>query len=278
MMSITGHGVLSKLILVVVILACIWGYARYFEWKNLYHPLRHLQMTPADAGLEFEDVFFVTEDDRRLHGWWFPCPDARGTIIICHGNAGNIGGRVWMAADLLRLRVNVFLFDYRGFGFSRGIPTENGLYRDAHAAYEVVRARYDDAEDIPVVILGRSLGGAVAAQLALDKPLKGLILESTFTSTHRIGRELYPWLPINFLCPDRFATIFKVGLANSPVLISHSRDDSLIPFRMGQELFEAATEPKIFCELSGDHNDSGWNETSEYWTRMEQFITRCLGE
>ena len=262
---------------VAAVLAAVWFYLRWFEWRNIFHPVSALSMTPKDMGLEFEEVTFVSEDDVRLSGWWIPHDKARGTIIHCHGNAGNISDRVWMAADMHRLGVNVFLFDYRGYGASKGIPTEKGTYRDARAAYEVVRARYEDAEAPPVIVHGQSLGGAVATQLAVDKPVKGLIVESSFTSTMDMARRLYPWLPVSMLCQFRYNSAAKVGNVHAPALYAHSREDDLVPFDMGRQLYELAAEPKEFVELRGGHNDAGWATSPEYWHAIESFVTRVFG-
>lgn len=267
---------LSRWIAVLTAAAGLWAYLRYFEWRNLYLPDRRMVATPKAAGLDYEEVTFVAEDGRLLHGWWIPHPNARGTVIHCQGNAGNRGGRLWVAADLHRLRVNVFLFDYRGYGESRGWPTEQGTYRDARAAYEVVRARYADSDNPPVIVHGQSLGGAVAIQLACDKPVRGLIAESTFSSTVDIGEALYPMLPVRWFCHYRYDSAAKVGRLTMPKLFAHSRTDDLIPFELGQRLFAAAAEPKQFCEMTGGHNDTGWESNGEYWRRVEEFVDRTL--
>ena len=255
----------------------LWLFLRFFERRNLYYPERVLDATPADARLPFEDVTFVAEDDCPLHGWWIPHQEARGTIIMCHGNAGNISSRIWMAADLYQLGVNVFLFDYRGYGKSRGIPSERGLARDARAAFEMVRARYKDSEEPPVIVYGRSLGGAVAVQLALDKPVRGLILESALASTIEIGKELYPLLPVSLFCRDRYDMISKIKDVTVPLVIAHSPHDTLIPYKLGQKVFENAHEPKVFHDLHGDHNDSGWNFDGPYWHSIEELADQVFG-
>jgi hypothetical protein len=271
------QAVIQKVLPWIILLLAAWLFLRWFEWKNLYYPAREIRITPEDLRLAYEEIEFLTEDGHTLHGWWFPCKHARGTILVCHGNAGNIGDRVWMAGDLLRLGVNVFLFDYRGYGRSRGIATEKGLYRDARAAYEVVRARYNDMDDPPVIVYGRSLGAAVAVQLAADKPVRGLIAESTFTSVVDMAGHLYPVLPVGLLCHDRYDSIRKVDRLKMPKIFAHSRGDTLIPYAMGRALYEKAAPPKRFYELTGDHNDSGWMQSSGYWRGLEQFVHEVFG-
>jgi len=269
--------VLTRTAQVCGCLALALLFFRWLERKNLYHPLRELEATPAALKLRFEDITFVAEDGVRLHGWWLPCAHARGTVIHCHGNAGNISHRLDLAADLLRLDVNVFLFDYRGYGRSRGRPTEPGLYRDARAAYEFVRAQYADTNDPPIVVHGQSLGGAVAAQLAADKPVRGLILESTFTSVPAMARELYPLLPARLLCATRFDTLAKIRRLTGPKLLAHSTQDEMIPYAQGRQLFDAAPPPKRFCALSGGHNEAGWATSAEYRQALADFLRETLG-
>lgn len=266
-----------RIIWVLVALAAVWAYLRFFEWRNLYYPAKEIDSTPATFGLQYEDVNFISEDGRLLHGWWIPHPEARGTVIHCHGNAGNIGDRAWMAADLHRLKVNVFLFDYRGYGKSRGLPTEQGTYRDARAAYEVVRARHQDAETPAVVVHGQSLGGAVAIQLALDKPVRAVIVESSFSSVIDMGQRLYPLMPIKWFCRFRYDSAAKVRSLDIPKLFAHSPQDDLIPYDIGEQLYRAAMQPKEFVVLEGSHNDAGWTLTPAYWRAVEKLLDQVLG-
>lgn len=261
-------------ILIMALLA--WLALLWFEWANVYKPDRAITETPAGQNVEFEDVTFVAEDGKLLNGWWVPCEDARGTIIYCHGNAGNLGGRVKVCTDLPRLGVNVFIFDYRGYGKSRGWSSEQGTYRDARAAYEFVRARHDDSDDPPVIVYGGSLGAAVATQLALDKKIRGLILENAFTSVPNMGERIYPWLPVRALGRIRYDTVSKIGRIIVPKLIAHSRDDELIPYDMGEELFKKSTHPKTFVTLAGPHNEAGWDVNPTFWTELGRFVKATL--
>ena len=255
----------------------LWGALRLFEWRSLYYPGALTPPVPSDYGLAFEEVQFMTEDGKLLHGWWMPNDRARGTVIYCHGNAGSIGERASLCADLHKLDVNVFVFDYRGYGLSKGIPTEQGTYRDARAAFEVVRAKHDDAENPPVVVYGVSLGGAVAVQLALDRPVRGVVLEGTFTSVADIGERLYPWLPVRLLGKFKYDSIAKIGRLAIPKLIAHSKDDELIPYEHGQRLFRDAAHPKDFVILQGPHGESGWLEKPAYLENIRHLLDQALG-
>jgi fermentation-respiration switch protein FrsA (DUF1100 family) len=261
---------------IFICLFLTWAYVRYFEWKNFFVPHRDLIGTPKDMGLEFEEVSFVSEDGKLLNGWWVPHPEARGALIYCHGNASNLGDLPGIIAELHRLRVNIFAFDYRGYGKSRGIPTEQGLYRDARAAFEVVRARYADDDQPPIIVYGHSLGGAVAIQLALDKPVRGVIVEGTFSSSIDMGRVMYPTMPVHWILHYRFDSLSKVGSLRIPKLFAHTRQDEVVPYELGRKLFEAAPEPKRFVELPGEHNTASWIQSRETWQVLETFVNGVL--
>lgn len=262
----------------VLLILVLYAGLRWYEWRSLYLPSKKLRMDPSEAGLAFEEVTFVAEDDVRLHGWWIPHEQARGAVLVCHGNAGNIGDRIFMAEFFHALQLNVFLFDYRGFGKSKGIASERGTYRDARAAYELIRARYQHIDQAPVLVYGRSLGGAIALQLALDKPVRGLIIESSFTSVVDMSKLVLPWLPARYLVSQRYNSIGKIPELKVPLLMAHSREDGMIPFEQGQRLFEAAPDPKEFYMLSGGHNDAGWETSAEYRSALIDFVQRIFSK
>ena len=269
--------VLHLLVRVVLVLFLLVLGLRWFEQRQVFVPSRTMEQMPDAIGLDYEDIDFIAEDGVRLHGWWIPHPQARGTVLYCHGNGNNISSRIQLAADLRRYGLNVFLFDYRGYGQSRGWPSEKGVYRDARAAFEVVRARYEDAEQPPVVAYGASLGGPIAAQLALDKPVKGLVIEASFPSTLAMGQALYPWLPTRGIMRYRFDTEAKLAQSEVPKLLANSREDDLVPYELGVRLYEAARPPKEWVELRGPHDEGGWNLNPAYAQALETFFTRALG-
>jgi fermentation-respiration switch protein FrsA (DUF1100 family) len=191
----------------------------------------------------------------RLHAWYYPGKAKTNGLafLLCHGNGGNISHRLDQYDALLRLGVSVLAFDYRGYGRSDGSAGEEGAYRDAEAAYDWLRARGFPTEKI--IAHGESLGGGVAAELALRRSVGGLVLQSTFTSVPDLGSEIFPWLPVRTLGRIKLATLDKLPEIRVPVLVLHSRADTVIPFHHGERNFAAANEPKLFHELNGDHND-----------------------
>jgi pimeloyl-ACP methyl ester carboxylesterase len=230
---------------------------RWFEHRQVYHPGRRiLEATGAELGRPFEDVRFASADGIDLHGWFFPAdpasPRVRTAILVCHGNAGNISHRLEICGALLETGVAVFLFDYRGFGQSRGRPSEEGTYRDAQAAYHWLQQK--GFEPGRIIAFGESLGGGIASELARREKLGGLVLQNTFCSIPAIGAELYPWLPVRWICSIKYDTCARLPQLRLPVLIMHSRQDELIGFQHAQKNFASANEPKLFWELTGDHN------------------------
>ncbi len=248
-------------ILLLAGLPGIWFLLRKFEQHQMYAPQRELEMTPDEAGMAYEDVWLAAGDGLRLHGWWIPSSRDRGTILFCHGNAGNISHRLESIAVFHSLGLNVLIFDYRGFGRSEGSPNEEGTYLDAEAAYlHLRREREIPAERI--VLFGRSLGGAVAIELAQRLCEKasypkaaGLICEATFTSAEAMGRLLFPSLPVGLIIRNKYDSISKVPSLELPVLFIHSPDDELVPFEHGRALFAEAPEPKEFLRIAGGHGD-----------------------
>lgn len=266
----------SLLLAIAIAAGIIFCLARWFEWSQIFNPQKKMEGDPSLAGLAFEDVTFYAEDGCRLSGWWVPRDDARGAVVYCHGNAGNISGRIDVIKGLHDLGLQVFIFDYRGYGQSSGLPHEKGIYRDARAAYEVVRARYEDAEQPPVMIYGASLGGPVAVNLATEKPCRALVLEGSFTSAIAVGERWFPMLPIRLIASQHFDALTKIRALNIPLLVAHSPHDQVIPFDMGNELFTAAPGPKRFVSLNGEHGEAGWQETPHFYTELKQLVDKVF--
>lgn len=272
--------------LVSVVSALAIGYALlaamlFFYQPNLLYfpnmPTRQIQATPEVIGLDYEQLGLTTADDEQLDAWFIPAERVRGTVLFCHGNAGNLSHRLDSIRLFHELGLSVLIFDYRGYGQSTGKPTEKGTYRDAAAAWQyLVEQRGISPEHI--ILFGRSLGAAIAADLATRQPAAGVILESAFTSVPDVAAQLYPWLPVRWLSRYRYNTRKKLADIHSPVLIVHSRNDEIIPYANGEHLFEAANEPKLFLELRGGHNDGFMVSGDSYIRGLEVFINEVLGE
>jgi len=223
--------------------------------RLLYLPSRRIVQTPAAAGLRFADVALRTDDGERLHGWWIPArAPAAGHVLLCHGNAGNVGDRLPHVALLSAAGFDVLAFDYRGYGRSSGRPSEHGTHSDARAAHDALLSQ-DGVDGARVLYLGESLGGAVALALAIDQPPAGLILQSTFTSVRDMARLHYPFVP-RALVPDAHPSRRLIRRLRAPLLVLHGARDRIVPLMHGEELFEAAAGPKrieVFADAA--HND-----------------------
>jgi len=251
----------------VMVFALVW----LFQGRLIYFPTQTLDATPTEIDLSYEDVRFKGEDGLALSGWFIPAERARGTILFCHGNAGNISHRLDSIAIFHRLGMHTFIFDYRGYGRSDGRPGEEGTYRDALAAWRfLVEKRHIPPEEI--VIFGRSLGGAVAAWLAGRQTPGALILESTFTSIEDIASNLYPYLPVRHITRFGYHTTRTIATVRCPVLIAHSRDDDIIPFAHGEKIFQTAGEPKVFLEMAGSHNEGFMMTGAAYVEGLNAFL------
>lgn len=251
----------------------LWRYqSRFVFYPN--QPTRVIEATPADVGLRFEDVVITTEDDIDLHGWWVPGAQ-REAILFLHGNAGNISHRLQSLRLLNALGVGVLIIDYRGYGRSAGEPSEQGTYRDALAAWRhLIEERGLQAGEI--IVYGRSLGGAVAAELATVVDPAGAILESTFTSIPDMAQHAFPWLPAS-LARIRYDTLSKVGRISCPLLILHSPEDEVIPYQHSQRLAAAATASVRFVTLRGAHNDAFLVTGDDYAAALRAFIASVRG-
>ncbi len=249
-----------------------------FQSRLVFFPSDDRAGTPADKGLGFEEVWLDSQGN-RVQAWFVPAKASRGAVLFCHGNAGNITHRLDTLRILHGLGMDVLIFDYQGYGRSQGSPGENAAYADARAAWDWLMAR--GVEPGRVVVMGRSLGGGVAAGLvdSLDVKPAGLVLESTFTSVADMGAARFPYLPVRLLCRYSFDTLSRVERVACPVLAIHSPDDDIVPFAHGQALFQAfqqAGKDADFLDLSGDHN-SGWLASEiRYVQGLDRFFSRVL--
>jgi uncharacterized protein len=236
--------------------ACMLLLVFVFQSRLVFYPGmgREMTVTPQAYGLDFETVELATEDGERLHAWWVPARQARGTVLIFHGNAGNISHRIDYLRMFHGLGYSSFIFDYRGYGRSSGTPSEEGTYRDARAAWDhLTRQRAVPPGDI--VYFGESLGAAVASWLAVRHPPRALVLASAFTSATDLGAQIYWFLPVRLISRIGYDNLANLRRISTPVLIAHSRDDEIVPFAHGKALFAAVAGPGQFLEMRGGHNE-----------------------
>ena len=272
------HSLLHLLLVVFITWCGIALYLYFSQSRLLYYPelpSRTMEATPAAFGLSFENVQLHAADGTRLHAWFVPATASRGTLLFSHGNAGNIGHRLDSIRQFHSLGLDVLIYDYRGFGESEGKPTEAGTYLDVKAAWDylLVERRITPQQ---IVIFGRSLGAAVAAELASQHPSAGVILESAFTSVPDMAASIYPWLPVRLLSRYQYNNLEKIARITSPLLLVHSRGDEIVPYDQGERLFAQANEPKQFLELSGGHNDGNHVSHDIYMETLQRFLDGIL--
>ncbi len=262
----------------VITLALLFFSLRYIEPKMIYFPMPFPQgyWDTSQFPGQIEDCTFQTGDGVTLHGWFAhavnPGNEPAPTLLFFHGNAGNLSHRLTNIASLMQLGANVFIFDYRGYGKSEGKPDEQGLYTDAAAAYQYLWARADVNKD-RIIFFGRSLGGAVAVELATKKSCDRLILEATFTSAKDMVLEMFNGLPIHFLIRSKFDSLSKIKSIHVPLFLIHGNLDAVVPIEQGKRLFAEANEPKYFYEIEGaDHNNTFDVGGNTYFERFARFI------
>lgn len=256
--------------------ACGWlalaAYVYFWQARLVFHPARGLSTDPGELGYAWEDVTLHTADGVRIHGWHITRAEPRFTVLFFHGNAGTIADRPLTIARLHELGANVFMIDYRGYGNSEGSPDETGTYADAGAAWTYLTDSLGVAPG-DIVIYGRSLGGAVALELASRVTPRALIVESTFSSLADMAREHYPYLPTRLLLRFEYPNLEHIRRVRAPILVAHSDADALIPIAQAERLFAAAPSPKQFYRLRGDHNEAFVRAGAPYYTALGEFIT-----
>lgn len=272
---------LAILLIIAVATAALAARERIMlDNQFIFFPDRDVTRAPDDVGLHYEDAWFTATDGARLHGWFIPAPgdESADTLVWFHGNAGNIADRIDNLLLLTRrLSVNVFIFDYRGYGNSDGKPSERGLYADGEASLAYLRER-GDVDMNRLTLFGRSLGCAVAVELATRHPVKTVILESPFTSIDAMARRmrgrLTSLIPTSWLVRSKFDSLSKIGNIHSPILLLHGDKDDIVPIEMAHELFAAANAPKRFYPIAGaGHNDTVSIGGDAYFDALKEFIS-----
>jgi fermentation-respiration switch protein FrsA (DUF1100 family) len=240
----------------------------------LFYPSKYPDGDWKPKGLNFEDVWFKAEDGTRLHGWYCPCDKPRALLLFAHGNAGNLSWRSELMLYLQKqLRVTALIFDYRGYGRSEGVPTAQGIVQDARAA-RLFLAHRAEVPESQIVLMGRSLGGAVVVQLAAESAARGLILESTFSSLKEVAAYHFPWLAW-LVRASKLDSLSQIKRYKGPLLQSHGDADSTVPYSLGLKLFRAANESKRWITIhDGDHNSP---RSPEYCREVDRFLDELRG-
>jgi pimeloyl-ACP methyl ester carboxylesterase len=239
--------------------------------RMLFLPAPGVERTPEQLGIAAEEVFLTTEDGVRIHAFALPAPGATRAILYLHGNAGNASHRLPIGALLAGLRADVLLLDYRGYGRSEGRPDEAGVYADARAGLGYLTLQRGLPER-RVVLFGSSLGGAVAVDLAQQRRVAGVVLESTWSTLEDTAAKAFGPIARPFT-RGRFDSLSKIGRLRSPLLSLHGDRDDIVPIALGRRLFDAAPGPKQFATLAGaGHNDTLLVGGEAYLARLQRFL------
>lgn len=249
---------------------------RFFRHMQLFCPERKpvKSWNPDDYGIprsQCEDVWFETPDGEMLYGWYLRAPNPIASAVFCHGNTGNLTTVGELMPHLLDAGFNILLFDYRGFGRSTGIASIGGVIADG-----VTASRFHDSirpKELPSILYGYSLGGAIAAQIIRQHRFDGLILQSTFTSLPDIARATWPRLPLHLFAGDFFDTLSVIKTLHVPLLILHGSADEVCPSWMARQLHDASTAPKrIYTVEGGLHKDLFVRDADSLVWMIHEFI------
>lgn len=255
---------------ILVAVVAVLLVAMSLENRLIFHPVAYPAGNWNPPGLRFEDAWFRSADGTRLHGWYVPKKNALAAVLFCHGNGGNLTHRLDTIQMLnRRAGASVLIFDYRGYGRSEGKPNAAGVLTDARAARTWLAER-EKISPRDVVMMGESLGGAVAVDLAARDGARALVLESTFNSLPDVAAYHYPWLPVRWFLQTRFDSAAILGQYHGPLLQAHGDMDTIVPLPLGRRLFEAANQPKQFMLMPGhDHNDL---MPADYFDALREFF------
>jgi fermentation-respiration switch protein FrsA (DUF1100 family) len=242
-----------------IVLLGLGGYiavvaALYFGQRTLLYLPRSTHVSPAEAGLpEAEEVVLKTSDGERVIAWHIPPRPGQPVVIYFHGNAEVVATQVARHRELIAGGAGLVALSYRGYMGSTGRPTEEGLLRDAEAAYQFAASRYPADR---IVLWGHSLGSGVAVALAATRPVAKLILEAPFSSTVDVAASMFPIVPVRWLMRDQFRSDQRIGAVTASILILHGERDFVVPISLGERLFKLAREPKRFVRYpAGGHDD-----------------------
>lgn len=218
-----------------------------------------------------QNVWFRSADNTKLHGWYAPNPEARRLVVYCHGNSEHVADQANLVCRLQSyLAATVFVFDYRGYGRSRGKPHERGCIADGLAAQRWLAER-EDVDTADIVLMGRSIGGGVAVAMAAEQGARALILESTFSRMTDAAAALYPWLPVRLVMSNRYNSLKRIQKYAGPFFISHSSADEIVPFEQARRLFEASrSTKKQFYEIANARHID--NRPPAYYAALASFL------
>ena len=266
-MNIYITSILSLILFYILLIIVVF----FFQRNILYHPSinNYLKDNLAEEPKEIKKVKITTEDKIDLIGWFYNKDIKKfKTILFFHGNAGSLENRTYKLNHFKDLNVNFLIIAWRGFNGNKGKPSEKGLYKDARSALRWLNMK--GIQDKSIIIYGESLGTAIAVEVAQNKKYAGVILESPFTSMVNMGKKYYPFFPVSFLLKDKFESYKKINKIPVPILVIHGKVDKIVPYAMGEKMYELANQPKFF--YSQEYGDHMVEYDAKLLKVLEQFI------
>tara|TARA_B100000963_G_scaffold356347_1_gene376286 strand:+ start:928 stop:1728 length:801 start_codon:yes stop_codon:yes gene_type:complete len=258
---------LSSLIIAYIIVVIFI----YFYQRNLLYLPSENNYQNDKIQFNYDEVFLKVNDEIKLKSWLIKKDLKRyKTLLIFHGNAGDLSNRIYKLNELNKLNLNILLISWRGFSNNKGSPTERNLYEDAETAIKWLNEKQVKNEKI--ILYGESLGTGVAVEMGKKFNFNSIILESPFTSIENSAKIYYPYLPVSLLLKDKYDSISKIKMVTSPILIMHGEKDDVVPFYMGKELFEKANNPKHFYFTPDDDHMMEFN--SKLLNEIKKFIEK----
>jgi len=255
---------IKNIFVIAIIYLILIAFFFYFQRLLIYFPSQDLPNPNQIQLSEMKVIQLQTPDGLTLHSWYHKPRNNRKTIIYFHGNGGNIADRSIRIKPLVNAGMGLLMLSYRGYGNNEGRPSEEGLMNDAQSALNFLLGE-EKIELENIILLGESLGTAMAIKLASENAVGAVILESPFTSATDVGRRAYPFLPIRLLLKDRYDNLSRIGKVKSPILIIHGEKDMIVPAKHGKMLLENAKHPKkgIFLSDAG-HNDLFYHGVNDH--------------
>ena len=243
----------------------------YFYQRNLlYHPSDN-NYQGDKIQFDYEEIFIKVDEEIKIKSWIIEKDFKKyKTLVIFHGNAGHLSNRIYKLNELYKLNINILLISWRGFSGNKGSPTEQNLYKDAEAAIKWLNEK--NISNNEIILYGESLGSGIAVEVGKENNFNSIILESPFTSIENSAKIYYPYLPVRLLLKDRYDTISKIKMINTPILIMHGKKDDVVPFSMGKELFEKANSPKQSYFTTEDDHMMEFN--SSLLEKIQDFIEK----
>jgi len=249
----------------------------YIQPYLVYRPRTNIDVECGEYTIEHERIKYRTRDGILIDAWYVPVEDAVGVVLFCHGNAGNISQRIDSFKLFAKLKLSSFIFDYRGYGYSEGYPTEEGTYLDAEGAWDYMVNELKIPPE-KILVFGRSLGGGIATYIAMNHNPRALIIESSFMSAKVMAGQIFPFAPRSLLLRFKYNSIDRMKDIHCPTLIIHSQEDAVIPYSHGVALFNAANPPKKFLRINGAHLNGFWRSRGIYDEGIREFFKEHVPE